>query len=182
MEDAAENSLTLLQIYQAIVQGIQAANPMADVQFWPVFGETIPDPSILLSLLDLKPGTDMGTGKTPLIARFQARVVVDELDRNGPQKATHLAATLTTLLHNQDWGLPIGMAEFVRSGWDAFSPELQGCTVWLVEWTHEFCLGETEWPFEDSTGKVLYLGFDPETGPGNEDKYLEIGQPPPDSL
>lgn len=172
--------LSLAQLYAAICAGIQAGMPtMQLVEFWPEVGRKCPLPAVLLELAGFTPGTDPGTGETALIGHFQARIVVDPLPGQPDTRASLLAAQLAVLLSNQQWGLPIAPAEFEKAGPDWMKPELDGYLVWLVEFRHEFHLGQLEWPYEDSTGTTLYLGIDPDTGPGHEPDYWRAGEEAP---
>lgn len=53
------------------------------------------------------------------------------------------------------------------------------CGGLIVEWTHEFHLGESAWPYPDESGLTVMLGMYPETGAGNEAGYWPIGSEPP---
>lgn len=175
------SELTLEQMYDAIGATIRAQMPairFADA--WPDIKRRIILPAVLLELDELEPGTDPGTGETALIARFQARIIVDSRPEAGNRAASMLASQLAVLLRDQQWGLPIDTAQFLRACPDFMRPELDSYTVWLVEWTHEFHLGQFTWPWEDSSGVTLYLGIDPETGPGNEQHYFPVDDVPPD--
>ncbi|NHN77698.1 hypothetical protein HA520_10445 [Azotobacter chroococcum] len=172
--------LSLDQLYAAICTGIAAVLPAAQaVEVWPDIRRRIALPAVLLELDELEPGTDPGTGETALVGRFQARIVVDPVVAQPQQRASLMAAVLAAALRDQRWGLPIGAAEFVEAGPDWFKPELDGYIVWRVEWRHELHLGQLEWPYEDSTGTTLYLGIDPDTGPGHESDYWPAGEEAP---
>ncbi|ORC44440.1 hypothetical protein B2G74_33045 [Burkholderia sp. A27] len=72
-------------------------------------------------------------------------------------------------VHAQTWGVPVTPARLVQIGDDPFKPELDAYLVWLVEWTHEFDLGDVAAPFP-SAGSAVLWGIDPDTGtaPGAE--------------
>lgn len=173
------SELTLEQLYDAIGATIRAQMPairFADA--WPDVKRRITLPAVLLELDELEPGDDPGTGETALIGRFQARIIVDSRPEAGHRAASMLASQLAVLLRDQQWGLPIAVAQFLRACPDFMRPDLDSYTVWLVEWTHEFHLGQFTWPWEDSSGVTLYLGVDPDTGPGNEPLYWPAGDDP----
>jgi len=44
--------------------------------------------------------------------------------------------------------------------------------VWLVEWEQTICLGTEEWPWPDEPPGSLRIGFNEDTGAGNEGKYI----------
>lgn len=180
MTDASDQ-ISLEQLCAAITAGISAALPeVKSAEFWPQVGRRLDLPCVIGEVAGLQPGTDPGTGETALVAHIQARIVVDPNALHADMKGALLATRLVRLLQNQNWGLPITLADFSRASPDWTHPDLDGYLVWLVEWRHEFHIGETEWPFEAPTGAAdtaLYFGYDPETGPGNEHLY-QLAQSP----
>lgn len=183
MEDDESTAITLDQLYSAICAGIRSVLPSAVlVDLWPELKRRITLPAVLIELNELEPGEDPYTGETAIIGRFQARIVVDPIMLKSHALCSGMAAALVVALREQRWGLPISPAEFVQAAEDFTKPELDSYRVWMIEWRHEFHMGEIDWPFEDSSGLSFYLGFDPETGPGNEDKYWQLSEAPPDRL
>lgn len=170
----------LEQLHDAIVAGLRvklAGVPTVDA--YPVIERRIHLPAALVELAEMEPGTDPGTGETALIGRFQARAIVDPNAQNADMMVRELSARIAVAITHETWGLDVGVAQLVQIGEDAFKPELDGYIVWVVEWTHEFHLGTTAWPYPDDTGKTLLVGLHPGTGPGKEDGYMVPGQEPP---
>lgn len=185
MTDTSEQ-ISLEQLCTAITAGITAALPeVKSAEFWPQVGRRLDLPCVLGEVAGLQPGTDPGTGETALVAHIQARIVVDPNALHADMKGALLATRLVRLLQNQNWGLPITLADFSRAAPDWTHPDLDGYLVWLVEWRHEFHIGEIEWPYRDELGlgatsvndTALYFGYDPETGPGNEHRYTLAQSP-----
>lgn len=173
-----EQPLSLDVLYQAIEKQIQQHLPGAElVSFWPDIGNHIPLPAVFLDIGEINPGQDIGTGETTLTITFEARVIVDVILADHYRQAVQLATQLAVLLRLQSWGLPVEAAEFQRSSQDWTRPELDGYTVWLVEWTQTLYLGEQEWPWPDQPPGTLVWGFSPDTGPGNEGNYT-----PPEAM
>ena len=173
-----EQPLSLDVLYQAIEQQIQQHLPGVElVSFWPNIDNHIPLPAVFLDIGEINPGQDIGTGETTLTITFEARVIVDVIRGDHYRQAVQLATQLAVLLRMQSWGLPVEPAEFQRSSQDWTRPELDGYTVWLVEWTQTLYLGEQEWPWPDQPPGTLVWGFSPDTGPGNEGNYT-----PPEAM
>ncbi|NBG93133.1 hypothetical protein [Pseudomonas sp. 9.1(2019)] len=173
-----EQPLSLDVLYQAIEKQIQQHLPGVElVSFWPNIDNHIPLPAVFLDIGEINPGQDIGTGETTLTITFEARVIVDVILADHYRQAVQLATQLAVLLRLQSWGLPVEAAEFQRSSQDWTRPELDGYTVWLVEWTQTLCLGEQEWPWPDQPPGTLVWGFSPDTGPGNEGNYT-----PPEAM
>lgn len=138
----SEQPFSLSVLYQAIELQIKQHLPGVElVSFWPDIAQHIPLPAVFLGIADFEPGTEQGTGHTTLTCTFEARVIVDVIHAQHHQQAVHLATQLAVLLRAQSWGLPVQFAEFQRSSQDWTRPELDGYTVWLVEWTQTIYLG-----------------------------------------
>jgi hypothetical protein len=167
------------ELHAAVTAGMTAKLAgVPTVDYYPKIGRRITLPAVLIEISEFEPGTDPGTGEAALIGRFQARAIVDPNDPKAMIKVRDLAARIVVAIQGENWGLPVGLAQFVQAGEDGMKPELDSYLVWLVEWTHEFHLGELVWPYPDESGLVVMLGIDPETGLGNESKYRPAGEDP----
>lgn len=162
----SEQPFSLDLLYQAIEQHLQQSlGGIQLVSFWPDIKQHIPLPAVFLDIVEIEPGTDIGTGESTLNVAFEARVIVDVIRDQHYQQAIHLATQLAVLLRTQTWGLAVEPAEFKRSTQDWTRPELDGYTVWLVEWTQTIYLGETEWPWPDELPGSLVFSVDGEVDP-----------------
>ena len=158
-----EQPFSLDVLYQTIEQQIQQHLPGVElVSFWPDISNHIPLPAVFLDIAEIEPGADIGTGETTLTITFEARVIVDIIRTQHYQQAVHLATQLAVLLRTQTWGLAVEPAEFQRSTQDWTRPELDGYTVWLVEWTQTVLLGEKDWPWRDEPPGTLLISVNRE--------------------
>lgn len=166
--------IKLQEIYAAIEAGIRAQLPgVCQVMAWPDLTEcgAVPLPAVFIEMSGLKPGQDQGTGQTPLQALFEARIVVAPENMGHQQRAAFMASQLAVLLREQCWGLDVEPAEFLEAAPDWMKPELDGFTVWVVQWRQQIYLGDEKWPWEDSSGLTAMFGVDPDVGAGNEGSY-----------
>ena len=165
-----EQPFSLDLLYQTIEQHLQQHLPGVQlVSFWPDIQQHIPLPAVFLDIAEIEPGTDIGTGETTLTITFEARVIVDVIRADHYPQAVHLATQMAVLLRAQSWGLPVEPAEFQRSSQDWTRPELDGYTVWLVEWTQTVYLGEEEWPWPDEPPGTLLISVNDEDYVAPED-------------
>jgi len=162
----SEEPFSLDQLYRAIEQHLQSNLPgIKAVATWPNIKDRIALPVVFLEMAEIEPGPDVGTGETTLVCRFEARIIVDPIKSQHCQQAAHLAAQLAVLLRLQTWGLPVEPAEFTQAIQDWTKPELDGYTVWLVEWTQQLYLGAEEWPWPDEPPGTLVIDVEPGDGP-----------------
>lgn len=171
----AEFNLELF--YQAIEDHVTQAIPgLACVCTMPHMLARVDLPAAVIELVEFEPGHDPGTGETALIARLEVRFIVGGEDEDCQQKAAFAAAQMAVLLRMQSWGLPVELADFVRSAQDWTRPELEGYAVWVVEWTQSIWLGKEEWPWPNQPPGNLVWGFSPDIGPGSEGNYQPPGE------
>lgn len=164
----SDEPFSLEQLFDTIEQHLLSHLPGVQMAgFWPVFespAQAIPLPAVFLELAEAEPGSDPGTGETVLTCKFEARIVVDAIKDDHHRQAVQLATQLAVLLRAQYWGVDhVGPSVFVQALQDWTKPELDGYTVWLVEWTQDITLGEEEWPWPDEppTHLDIDLGPDP---------------------
>ena len=169
----SDETLSLDQLYQAIEQHLQAHLPgVQTVSAWPNIEDHIPLPAVFLEMSEIEPGADIGTGETTMVCKFEARVIVDPIQVDHHRQVVQLVTQLIVLLRAQNWGLEIECAEFIQAVQDWTRPELDGYTVWLVEWNQTIYLGTEEWPWPDEPPGTLLIGVSPDIGPGSRDQYV----------
>ena len=164
----SDQPFSLDRLYEAIEQHLQEQLPgLQGVSFWPDLSAdtSIPTPVVLLEMAEMEPAQDLGTGETALTCKFEARIVVDSISTDPQRQAVQLASQLAVLLRGQSWGLEVDCAQFMRSTQDWTKPELDGYTVWLVEWTHQLYLGTEAWPWPDEPPGTLWVDVVPGDGP-----------------
>jgi hypothetical protein len=154
----SDEPFSLDQLYRVVEQHLRAHLPgVHTVAAWPNVADRVLLPAVFLEVAEIEPGTDIGTGETSLIFKFEARIIVDPIKPHHHQQAVQLATQLAVLLRAQTWGLAVEPAEFVQSLQDWTQPHLDGYTVWLVEWTQQVYLGLEEWPWPDDLPGELHL-------------------------
>lgn len=155
--DDEPQPLQLNTLYATIEQVIRERLPGLEfVAFWPAGLPVVPLPAVLLEMPEFEPGTEDGTGRTALVARFEARCVVGSEVDEPEKQANHMATQLAVLLRGQQWQLEgVEAAELVQATQDWTKPELDGYIVWVVEWTQPIKLGAEQWPWPDNPPATL---------------------------
>lgn len=172
----------LARLHDAVVAGLRAKLPgVPTVDAYPVIERRVRLPAVLVELAEMEPGEDPGTGETAIIGKIQARAIIDPARPGADLQVRELAARIAVAITHETWGLDVSVARLAQIGEDGFKPELDGYLVWIVEWTHEFHLGETTWPYPDETGLTVLLGLYPETGEGAQARYWPVGEEPPEN-
>ena len=165
MTDASDEPFSLEQLYRAIEQHIRAHVPgVQTVAVWPNIEDRVALPAVFVELAEMEAGVDSATGETALACKFEARVITDPIQPDHHQQAVFLAGQLAVLLRMQSWGVAVEPSEFVQAMQDWTKPELDGYTVWVVEWTQQIYLGEAQWPWPDQPPGTLVLNIEPGDG------------------
>ena len=165
MTDESDDPFSLEQLYEAIEQYIRAHVPgVQTVAVWPNIEDRVALPAVFVELAEMESGIDTATGETALACKFEARVITDPIQSDHHQQAVFLAGQLAVLLRMQSWGVAVEPSEFVQAMQDWTKPELDGYTVWVVEWTQQIYLGEAQWPWPDQPPGTLVLNIEPGDG------------------
>lgn len=161
-------------LHNAILAGITSSIAgIGTYGSYPKVREVVITPAIFLDMVSMDMGNDPGTGQLAVLARFQARVIIKSSD-NSQMQVRNLAAEIARVVYNQSFGQNVTPAKIVSIGSDGFSPELDAYDIWLVEWEHEFHLGESVWDGDAVLPDKIFLGFSPEVGFSHENDYEQI--------
>jgi len=153
-----EEDLTLELFYSTVEHRIRDQFPaLRTVATWPDIRDHVSLPALFLEIAEFEPGTDPGTGRVGLECRLEAYIILASEEPRCRHMAAQMATQLIVLLRAQYWGLPdVDAAEFVQSGPDWTKPELDGYTVWKVEWTQQIYLGEEQWTWDDGAHELIW--------------------------
>lgn len=158
----------LKTLHDAIEAGLRAKLPAIErIHAYPKIGKAIETPFIAIELAELEPGHDNGTDAVPLVGRMQARVIVDPLVDDAELLVRDLSARVLKAIHHETWGVPVTPGKQIGpASVDPFRPDLDTYLVWLVEWVHEFDLGdEVDSP---TPGRTVLWRVASETGPAGD--------------
>lgn len=176
----ADTEIDLDDLQDAIADQIAAAFPeFQTVEFYREERDRdrLPVPACLLELTGLEPTADAdpGTGQLAASARFEARIVIGFRTPNAKRAVRKLAAALAAFLHHRRWGRPVGPAQVIEATPDDFTPELDNCEVWRVEWEQVVHLGESVWIGSDAiTPTDVRVSWVPRVGIPHEPDYERV--------
>ncbi len=127
-------------LFDAILETLQAVAGIQQVTAIPRNMESVILPAIFLDLGELAYGIDAGTEQLPLVAHWEARLVMpDDLDDT---TVWSLVEAVMLQLFTASWpDLDVGKVELKQATPDEFSPDLVGHRVWLIEWAQRLRVG-----------------------------------------
>lgn len=159
--------MDIADLHGAIGQQLQQMFPAMDVLTYPDLTGRVSLPMLLIELAEFSDGTQPGNGELSLIARFEARLVVDPSRAHAEMQIRQLVCRLAAAIHFKTWGQPVGLARIQSVAPDGFKGELEGYLVWCVTFEHEIHVGDAEdWPVPEP-GELL-LGITTGSGPAEE--------------
>ncbi|WP_417842025.1 hypothetical protein [Terasakiella sp.] len=166
-------SVDLDALHSAIKSAISTQFPdLRTVSFYYGERETLTAPCCLMEITDFEPtGEDPGTGQLEVTARFDAYLILGFRAQDVRLKIRKLATSFAAFVSKQRWGMPVDPAEVTAITPDAFNPQFDKYEVWRVEWQQVLFLGENYWSGEGILPTEVLASWEPQTGPGNEDKY-----------
>lgn len=174
MTNYPDTAIDLDAMHDAIIASIAAAFPaLATVDAYREDRKQLTLPAVLINLTDLEPepDEDPGTEQLAAMARFDAQIVIGFRTANAKREVRKLAAALAHHIYGNRWGQPVEAARVTAIVQDDFSPELDRFEVWRVEWQQIIHIGTSVWNNDGVIPTEVLIGFEPDTGPGNESQY-----------
>lgn len=154
------------------IQTVAAYNPAWDTP--------LNTPAVLLELENFSEGQDLADGRVPLRCRFTAHCVLSWETPSIQMEIRNFGAEFFQLLRRNRWGLEkdaISNPDGADAGEGEFQPKQDkkpGFESWAVSWEQTVYVGADEWETAYPLPTAVFLGWSPEIGPDNVEKYVEI--------
>lgn len=116
-------------------------------------------PAVFLEVANYSTGNDPATGELSLIANIEARVVVDSISENAELVCQNLACQIANIAHLNSFGCNVTPAKISGISRDSFKPDFDPYICWLVEWSHEFHVGNSVWKEDGVRPHILIIGM-----------------------
>lgn len=172
-----DTEIDLDALHAAIAASITAAFPVfAAVEAYREDLTGLPTPICLFELVDMEPQDDIGTEQLPVMARFEARVILGFRTDDVKMQTRKLAAALALHIRGKRWGLPVQPASVTAIEPDDFLPDLDQFEVWRVDWQQTIHLGASIWADDGTLPTRVLASWSPDIGPAHETDYVDIGE------
>ena len=102
-------------------------------------------PAVFLEIASYGAGDDPATEELALTANIEARVVVDSTIEDAEVICQSLACEIANIAHLNSFGCDISLGKVTGITRDFFKPEFDMYLCWLVEWQHQFHVGDSVW-------------------------------------
>ena len=114
-------------------------------------------PAVFLEVANYSTGSDPATEELSLIANIEARVVVDSISENAELVCQNLACKIASIAHLNSFGCKVSPAKISGISRDSFKPDFDPYICWLVEWSHEFHVGNSVWKESGLPPHILHI-------------------------
>ncbi len=133
-------------------------------------------PAILVQVSELEPlpDNDPHTGQFPCLVRFEARVIMGQRSPTVRREVLMAAGALATHVHNNRLDVAWGAATLLSVEPDEFAPKADKFDIWLVEWVHQTCIGDSYYVDDGITPTQVLTSWAPDVGAGNAGEYEEL--------
>ena len=112
---------------------------------------------VCLEIANFSTGDDPATSELALTVNMEARVVVDSAINDAEIICQTLACNVANAIHLNSFGCAVSPANVTGISRDSFKPEFDAYVCWLVEWNHQFHLGQSVWLESGVTPHLLHI-------------------------
>ena len=163
----------LNELYQSLFSGIGQLPNVHYCGHYPNRMDAITVPAVLIDLVELEPGTDLGTEELVLVAHFEARVIMQSNVSPEPIQALVLSV-LQWLNDMNDTPATVTKPNIKQALPDAFAPDTNAYQVWQIHWSQSLRMGPSVWEGEGIAPSQIWLGQSPNIGADHEPQYNNV--------
>lgn len=113
-------------------------------------------------------------GQLGVVLKCQLIAVLGVDDPAHQLEIRQAAMAVSMAVDGARFGLPVDPAVLVSAQPDAFNPELDAYAAWSIEFNHRIDVGVDEYKPEGLTPTVVRVGYSPDIGDDNADKYEQV--------
>ena len=144
----------IASVTEQLIQLLQEIPGVAEVRTMPSSLNALTLPAVILDIGEMAYGFDVGTERLPLVIHWEARLIVNQAMHE--VTLWSLVEALLLALFQARWPSDdIGPVQIKQASPDSVSPDLDGCRVWLLEWTQSLHIGRHVWSGEGITPTQL---------------------------
>ena len=163
----------LNELYQSLFSGIGQLPNVHYCGHYPNRMDAITVPAVLIELVELEPGTDLGTEELVLVAHFEARIIMQA--NVSPEPIQDLMLNVLQWLNDthdaNDTPNKVTKPNIKQALPDAFAPDTNAYQVWQIHWSQSLRIGQSVWDGEGIVPSQIWLGQSPDIGVNHEPQY-----------
>jgi len=163
----------LNELYQSLFSGIGQLPNVHYCGHYPSRMDAITVPAVLIELVELEPGTDLGTEELVLVAHFEARVIM-QVNASPEPIQTLVLSVLQWLNDMNNYPTKVTKPNIKQALPDAFAPDTHAYQVWQIHWSQSLRMGPSVWEGEGIVPSQIWLGQSPDIGADHEPQYNNV--------
>ncbi len=170
------NGIHLTAYHDAVRQWLKDnVDWLASVEYYPEVDTALATPCGFFAVLDWDPSDDQPmNGQLAVDLNCELLAVLGMADEKYQLEVRNAAMALSLKIHESRFGLSIEPAVFIGAEPDEFNPELDDYAVWAIKWTQRVEVGEDQFKPEGLTPGIVRVGYSPDVGSNNIDKYEQV--------
>ena len=145
------------QLLTNIRNEILARSEIESCLIYPSARSEILAPAVFLEIANFSSADDPATEELALNISLEARVIIDSSIENSEVICQFLACNIANLIHLNCFGCEVTPAQISGISRDAFRPEFDMFTCWLIEWSHQIHIGNSVWLETGVTPHLLHI-------------------------
>lgn len=169
-------SIQLKDYDAAVVSALKEKfNWLEKVESYPDFESGIPTPSAFFSIKSWEKNEDQRmNGQLSVILSCEVLAILGHDYESQQLEVRNQAMAISLFLESNQFGLEIEPSVFISAEPDAFDPDLDAYAAWSIRFNQIINVGNDFFAPEGETPSCVNVGYSPDIGADNEDKYESL--------
>ncbi|WP_105901429.1 hypothetical protein [Vibrio gangliei] len=170
------DSIHLTTYHDAVIDWLKTnVDWLQTVQYYPEVQTELPAPCAFFAVeeWDLSEEQPMN-GMLAVDLNCKIMVVFGLLNEDYQIEVRNAAMAICSAINEQRFGLPIEPLVLQGAEPDSFQPELDDYAVWSIRYIQTIEVGTDVYKPEGITPSTVFVGYAPDIGAKNEDKYEQV--------
>ncbi|MEZ9880531.1 MULTISPECIES: hypothetical protein [Vibrio] len=170
------DGIHLTDYHQAVKQWLADNLPwLNSVDFYPETQTALKAPCAFFGVMDWERSeTQPMNGQLAVTLNCEILAVLGMAEAQYQLEIRNAAMAIGLKVEECRFGMAIEPAVFVSAEPDAFNPELDEYAVWSIRFNQDVEVGEDAFKPEGLTPTMVKVGYSPDIGQANSDKYEQV--------
>lgn len=170
------DGIHLTDYHQAVKQWLADNLPwLNSVDFYPETKTSLKAPCAFFGVMDWERSeTQPMNGQLAVTLNCEILAVLGMAEAQYQLEIRNAAMAIGLKVEESRFGMAIEPAVFVSAEPDAFNPELDEYAVWSIRFNQDVEVGEDAFKPEGLTPTMVKVGYSPDIGQTNSDKYEQV--------
>ncbi|KDM92895.1 hypothetical protein [Photobacterium galatheae] len=145
------------------------------IEHYPETQTALKTPCVFFGVMDWERSDNQPmNGQLAVTLNCEILAVLGMADAQYQLEVRNAAMAIGLAIEQSRFGLPVDPAVFVSAEPDGFNPELDEYAVWSIRFNQDVEIGQDVYQPEGLTPHTVHVGYSPDIGPANTDKYEQV--------